>query len=249
MKKVKSSFFELNLGVAALAFAVASSFPANVAQANAGFGGGTDITGKAIDVPTFFASSPQGIRPAYDPAIHGLSPTLTVDTGTPIRKFVDPLGGVYNGLENLPGMTDLQSGMPVGIPESNWLNPFNGVQTKDDYYEIAVVEYTERLATDMMKATRLRGYVQIETANMVAKGLKDITGVIGSEHIAATYPDGSPIRMRPATRSTSRTSRTTSARRSSSPAARPCASSLPTTCPIPIPPASRSVPGTAPAAK
>ena len=119
-------------------------------------------------------------------------PVLTVDTGAPLRKFVTPLGGVYNGWETLASQTDLQGGIPVGIPEHNWLNPFNGVQTADDYYEIATVEYTEQMHTDRPKATRLRGYVQIETANMVAKALKDPAGV-GSEHIAGTYPDGSPI--------------------------------------------------------
>ncbi len=49
-----------------------------------------------------------------------------------------------------------------------------------------------RLHTDLAKATRLRGYVQIETP-AIAAGLKDITGLIGSEHIPATYPDGTAI--------------------------------------------------------
>ncbi len=119
-------------------------------------------------------------------------PAITVDTGAPLRKFVDPLGGVYNGLELVASMTDLQAGMPVALAEHNWLNPFNGVQTADDYYEIAAVEYTEQMHSDMLKPTRWRGYVQIESANIAAKGLKDIAGV-GSEHIPAAYPDGSPI--------------------------------------------------------
>ena len=168
MKKVKSSFFELNLGAAALAFAIASSFPANVAQANAGFGTITDLTGAQVNVPTYYASSPQGIRPAFDPVTHALSTTgLTVDTGTPIRKFVDPLGGVYNGLETLNSLTDLQAGIPVALArilgESS-----PGTSPRTDYYEIGVVEYTEQLHSDLAKPTRLRGYVQIETANLAS---------------------------------------------------------------------------------
>jgi len=117
---------------------------------------------------------------------------VTVDTGAAMRKFVSPLGGVYNGLEALASQTDLQGGIPVALAQHKWFNPFNGVQTADDYYEIAVVEYTQQMHADLPKATRLRGYVQIETP-AIAAGLKDITGVVGSEHIAGTYPDGSPI--------------------------------------------------------
>ncbi len=123
MKKVQRSSFKLNPVAAAIVLAMAAQFPANVAQANAGFGSNTNIAGQVIDVPTYYASSPQGVQPAYDPATHALSllqrlaiggKGLTVDTGTPMRKFVDPLGGVYNGLENLPGMTDLAVRYPGG---------------------------------------------------------------------------------------------------------------------------------------
>jgi FtsP/CotA-like multicopper oxidase with cupredoxin domain len=198
VKKVQRSSFKLNPVAAAIAFAMASQFSANLAFANAGFGTNTDIAGNTINVPTFFAASPQGVQPAFDPVTHALSlPVaqgglgLTVNTGTPIRKFVDPLGGVYNGLENLPGMTDLQSGIPVAITEK-WVN-LAGQTTTDDYYEIAVVEFTQRLHTDLAKATRLRAYVQIETPSIRAGNKTDITGLIGSEHIAGKYPDGTAI--------------------------------------------------------
>ena len=51
-----------------------------------------------------------------------------------------------------------------------------------DYYEIALVQYTEKLSKDL-PATTLRGYVQIETAANAAQ----------SKHIALKYPDGSAI--------------------------------------------------------
>jgi len=192
MKKIQRSSFRLNPVAAAIVLAMAAQFPVNVAQANAGFGSNTDISGTVINVPTYYASSPQGIQPAFDPVTHALSTTgLTVDTGTPIRKFVDKLGGVYNGLETLQGLSDLQSGIPVALPEK-WVN-LAGVKTNDDYYEIAVVEYTEQLHSDLAKATRLRGYVQVETPGIVAGNLKDITSIVGSEHIPGVYPDGTPI--------------------------------------------------------
>jgi FtsP/CotA-like multicopper oxidase with cupredoxin domain len=200
MKRTGRSSFHRNAVAAAILVTLGSHYSTNVALANGAFGTNTDITGTVINVPTYYANSPQGIQPAFDPVTHAPSainpltktPFLTVDTGKPIRKFVDSLGGVYNGLENLPGMTDLQSGIPVAITEK-WTNPLTGAKTNDDYYEIAIVEYTERLHTDLANPTRLRGYVQIETPAIVAGGLKDITGLIGSEHIAATYPDGMAI--------------------------------------------------------
>jgi FtsP/CotA-like multicopper oxidase with cupredoxin domain len=180
---------------AAIAIVLAVQWPASLALANGGYGTSTDLNGNVINVPTYFASSPQGIHPAFDLSTHAYSTAgVTVDTGTPLRKFVDPLGGAYNGLAATAGMTDLQAGIPLAIAEHNWFNANNGTQTKDDYYEIAVVEYTERLHSDLAKPTRLRGYVQIETPALAgAAGLKDVTGMIGSEHIPGLYPNGAPI--------------------------------------------------------
>jgi FtsP/CotA-like multicopper oxidase with cupredoxin domain len=167
--------------------------PGTVLQSNANI----DATGKIVSaassfVPVVGALVTGGGFPDGTTITAITGQPVTADSGAPLRKFVDNLGGAYNGLETLSSLTDLQSGMPVAIPESNWKNPFNGVQTGDDYYEIAVVEYTERLHSDMAKPTRLRGYVQIETANIVNNGLKDVAG-IGSEHVPGVYPDGSPI--------------------------------------------------------
>jgi len=63
------------------------------------------------------------------------------------------------------------------------VNPVTGVVTTDDYYEIAAVEFNEKMHSDLPKATHLRGYVQLETAGNAAT----------SKHIALTYPNGSPI--------------------------------------------------------
>jgi FtsP/CotA-like multicopper oxidase with cupredoxin domain len=197
MKNIQRSSFKLNPLAASIALALATQFAITTAHANGGgYGPNTDISGATIDVQTFYASSPQGSRPAYDFKTHTLSTTgATIDTGKPLRKFVDPLGGVYNGLEPSVGSTGIDSGLPVAIKEK-WFNPITKTQTNDDYLEIAIVEYTQQMHSDLPKQTRLRGYVQIETPNLLPKqydglvGLTDITSVVGSEHIQAFYPDG-----------------------------------------------------------
>jgi len=175
-------------GLSVTAVLLGAPTVSNLALANGGgYGSNLNRAGNTIDVQTFYASSPQGIRPAYDITAHTLSTTETLDTGVPLRKFVEPLGGAvnYNGLDG--------TGIPVAITEK-WLNPITGQQTADDYYEIAVVEYTQKMHPDLPKGSTLRGYVQIETP-AIAAGLKDITGLIVSEHIAAYYPDGTtPIK-------------------------------------------------------
>jgi len=82
-------------------------------------------------------------------------PAVTIDTlgnvtavapGTGIRKFVDTLPGL-----NSPN--DLGQQIPVAIPDQT---TFPG----SDYYEIAVVQYQEKMHADLPPTT-LRGYVQL----------------------------------------------------------------------------------------
>jgi FtsP/CotA-like multicopper oxidase with cupredoxin domain len=193
MKKTRRGTFKLSPVTSALLLALAAQVPANLAYANAAFGENTDVAGNMISVPTYFASSPSGTHPAYDPVAHKFSATVTVDTGKPLRKFVDSIGGAYNGLGNPKGMTDLQAGIPVAMQEHNWFNTANGQQTQDDYLELAMVEYTEQMHSDLANPTRLRGYVQIETAAQT-NGAVDASGVLISEHIEARYPDGNLIK-------------------------------------------------------
>jgi FtsP/CotA-like multicopper oxidase with cupredoxin domain len=191
VKKTHCKPFKLNPMSAFLLIALAAQFPANMAQANSAFGQNTDVSGKTINVPTYFASSPSGIHPAYDLLTNALSATVTVDTGAPLRKFVDTLAEYFGGGAN--GPVGMQSGVPLAISEHNWINPATGQATPDDYIELGIVEYTQKMHSDLGGVTRLRGYVQIETATMRANGLKDATGIIGSEHIQALYPDGTKI--------------------------------------------------------
>ena len=70
-----------------------------------------------------------------------------------IRKFVDTLPGLGAGAAN-----NLGQYIPVAVPDTTSF-------ANADYYEIAVVEYEEKMHTDL-PATRLRGYVQLETSKV-----------------------------------------------------------------------------------
>jgi FtsP/CotA-like multicopper oxidase with cupredoxin domain len=77
------------------------------------------------------------------------------------------------------GSNNLGQYIPLAMPEK-WVD-LNGAMTADDYYEIAAIEFSEKLHSDLPKATRLRGYVQLSTLKNPGK------------HIALKYPNGSPI--------------------------------------------------------
>ncbi|HEY6838328.1 MAG TPA: hypothetical protein VI389_06275, partial [Geobacteraceae bacterium] len=114
--------------------------PWGATPAQAGPGGGT-----------YYANSPAG----------GLS-------GTALRKFVDKLAGV-----GLPGCT--QSSPPGAgscnennlgnyIPVASPITGRPGVPADGDYYEIGLVEYSEKMHSDLPKKTRLRGYRDLSPA-------------------------------------------------------------------------------------
>ncbi|HET7831552.1 MAG TPA: choice-of-anchor D domain-containing protein, partial [Gallionella sp.] len=144
------------------------------AFAGAGFGNSIDITGTPISVPTYYANSPSGMQP------HGQG-GVTIDTGFQLRKFVDNLPSIAGLAPTTTAAAGVGNQIPVAVPEK-WVDG-NGVTTNDDYYEVAVVEYTQRMHADLAKPTRLRGYVQLETPKNAAT----------SKHVALTYPDGTPI--------------------------------------------------------
>jgi FtsP/CotA-like multicopper oxidase with cupredoxin domain len=73
-----------------------------------------------------------------------------------MRKFVDGLPGLGAGNAN-----NLGQYIPVAVPDTT-------TYPDADYYEIALVEYTEQMHSDL-PPTKLRGYVQLETQNNVAE--------------------------------------------------------------------------------
>jgi FtsP/CotA-like multicopper oxidase with cupredoxin domain len=70
-----------------------------------------------------------------------------------MRKFIDKMPGLGPSGEN-----NLGQYIPVAVPETR---TFSGQEA--DYYEIALVEYTEKMHSDL-PPTKLRGYVQVATA-------------------------------------------------------------------------------------
>ncbi|MBS1159162.1 MAG: Fibronectin type domain protein [Proteobacteria bacterium] len=171
--------FKLNKITLAVLLSLGSPASVHLAHAGAGWGDNIDITGAPIKVQTFYANSPSGLRPdplggtVVDPATGSATPLL-IDTGTALRKFVDALPGLGEAKANLLGQY-----IPIGSPEK-WVDG-NGNSTADDYYEIAVVEYSEKMHSDLVKPTRLRGYVQLSTPTNPGK------------HLPLSYPDGTPI--------------------------------------------------------
>ena len=92
-----------------------------------------------------------------------------------MRKFVDALPGVGANNANKLGQY-----IPVAKAE-NWVDG-NGNATNDDYYEIAAVEYSEQMHSDLPK-THLRGYVQLMTPglaklNVVPKSFTTFDGQV-----------------------------------------------------------------------
>jgi FtsP/CotA-like multicopper oxidase with cupredoxin domain len=75
--------------------------------------------------------------------------------GSGIRKFVD-------SLPTMDAANNLGQQMPVAVADT-------ATFTGHDYYEIAEVEYTQKLHTDL-PATHLRGYVQIKTGGFSVAG-------------------------------------------------------------------------------
>ena len=92
-----------------------------------------------------------------------------------IRKFVDSLPGLTPA-----GKNDLGQYIPVAITDKTTYPGY-------DYYEIAVMQYSEKLHKDLPNTT-LRGYVQIQKA----------FGVPGGKNIPLKYPNGTAIMNRTA---------------------------------------------------
>ncbi len=106
---------------------------------------GDTITLGSADYPIF----PQARTYSFSAQVLDLSGQNVVISGG-IRKFVDTLPGL-----GPTGANNLGQYIPVAVPDSA---SYPGA----DYYEIAIVQYRERMHTDL-QPTLLRGYVQLET--------------------------------------------------------------------------------------
>ncbi len=99
--------------------------------------------------------------------------TISITGG--MKKFVDGLPGLGVGTAN-----NLGQYIPVGIPDTTTYTIANGYSLDADYYEIALIEYTEQLHSDLPPTT-LRGYVQLAT------------NVVPGDGVPLTDPNNNPI--------------------------------------------------------
>ncbi len=132
----------------------------------------TDVIAAAVPggVPDYFGTTPNY---ANSP-LPTVNPNGTVSGG--IRKFVDSLPGVGPNATAgriLFGQNNLGKYIPLAQPD-------NTTYLGSDYYEIGLVQYTEKMHSDL-KPTLLRGYVQLSTAK------------VPGAHIALINPDGTPV--------------------------------------------------------
>jgi FtsP/CotA-like multicopper oxidase with cupredoxin domain len=151
MKKQQRTF-KLNPLAAAVMMATASTVAFSPAFAN---GGGVGLAADGSPVQTYYANT-------YVSNADGKDGTANAVRG--LRKFIDTLPGValpggtgVAGSSLLSGVNNLGQYLPTAVPDTS--SYFNS-----DYYEIAVVEYAEKMHTDLAKPTTLRGYVQIDRA-------------------------------------------------------------------------------------
>lgn len=110
-----------------------------------------------IQANTAYIPPPPGGQPNYfgPEGNYANSPFVQLSGGhvvanTGIRKFVNGFAGL--GVQN---KNDLNNYIPVAVPDTT---TYPGC----DYYEIAVVEYEQKLHSDL-GTTRLRGFVQLNT--------------------------------------------------------------------------------------
>ena len=130
--------------------------------------------------------------------IQGLAQTLTLSPGVdytkpnyaysgPIRKFVDTL-------PELLGANGIGQYIPIAVANAPYGNPWG---TTNDYYEIGLVEFIERMHIDLpVGGTKLRGYVQLvppghagAVALTVANGCSmNVTNAAGVQMYGAAKP-------------------------------------------------------------
>ncbi len=115
--------------------------------------------------PYYFSMPNYANSPLYDPADTVNFPGM--------RKFVDTLPG-------LDAANNLGQFIPVAVPDTT-------TYPGSDYYVIAMVEYEEQMHSDL-PATKLRGYVQLDTNVIPGNGV----ALTSPEGIAITLPDGTP---------------------------------------------------------
>ena len=98
-------------------------------------------------------------------AINVTAPGTGYLTPGGIKKFQDPLPGLYNPLGGAPTAAKY---IPLGVPVAKAYNDPNGKPIMADEYEIGLVQYRTQFSSSMPEGALVRGYVQLETPAFVA---------------------------------------------------------------------------------
>jgi FtsP/CotA-like multicopper oxidase with cupredoxin domain len=170
----------------------------------------SDVYGTGADV-TFLATAVSGVVQPITIALGGVGAdfsapivTITDPTGTGATATASiatvPIGGTLTG--GIPKFVDKMPGLgPAGannILQSHGAGQYISVAVADttaypeiagppakpasDYYEIALVEFSEKMHTNL-PPTRLRGYVQLETPGALAAMAAQVPPLV-SKHVA-----------------------------------------------------------------
>ncbi len=111
--------------------------------------------GAGVMVPDYFGTTPN----YANSQLPILNATGAVSGG--IRKFVDSLPGLTPA-----GANNLGKYIPIAVADT--ISYAGNLTTPaSDYYEIGLVDYTEKMHSDLNNTT-LRGYVQLETPVIAA---------------------------------------------------------------------------------
>ncbi len=135
-----------------------------------------------------------------DPGADYSAPIVVADSGDGNAAFTPVLdpnalsGGLRKFVDTLPGLgptgaNNLGNYISVGVPDTTTYGTAFNASFAADYYEIALVEFTQQLHSDLPPTT-IRGYVQLETPVIKAKLLLSDPLYVG---VPLTYLDGSPI--------------------------------------------------------
>jgi len=142
-------------------------------------------------IPDYFGTVPNfALSPLPTLVMAGSIPVQDPITGYPTATPW-PNGGIRKFIDSLPllgptGANTLGNFIPVGKADTA-AYPASGAVPASDYYEIGLVQYTQRLHPDL-PATTLRGYVQLETPWNIVHGT--------SAHyvLRYSYPSGPVVR-------------------------------------------------------
>ena len=133
--------------------------------------------------------------------LDGVTPLASCGAGTigtyyanspKLRKFVDTLPGLTPAGKNTFAKDGSGTYISVAIPD---VTSYPG----SEYFIIGVVEYQQRMHSDLQKPTTLRGYVQLYPQGAVVNGVAkstpvdSLTGQVLPAPYALQYPDKTPI--------------------------------------------------------